>query len=172
MKKIPVRSNAKAKSATAKPAKKKAEPSPQGDLKFLQRALVLTAILDGKPIPGRKKKKGIPPGYVRCNVCGGFNGSTPWENLNWTGIDDFEPGCEIRVSCRCHNKPCQRCGVNKVASSGTNEYDEKTNTIGHWPWFASMIPCWECRKKEEQQRAAREQAKGKKATASKSKKSK
>ena len=39
-----------------------------------------------------------PPGYVQCNVCGEFNGSTDAKNLSWQGI---QPKGPVSVSCLC-----------------------------------------------------------------------
>jgi hypothetical protein len=31
----------------------------------------------------KQEKRGLPPGYVQCDVCGEFNGSTDAKNLSW-----------------------------------------------------------------------------------------
>jgi hypothetical protein len=54
----------------------------------------------------------------------------------------------ISVSCLCKGTMCRTCGKNLVHGSGTNSYDEETNTIGHWAWFAGMIPCARCRSRK------------------------
>ncbi len=89
----------------------------------------------------------IPPGFERCPDCGEFNGTTEAKYLNWDEGHPAlapEPTASITVTCLCKGVPCRKCGKNLVHRSGTNEYTEATNTIGHWPWFASMIPCRQC----------------------------
>ena len=95
------------------------------------------------------RKSGPPPGFVKCPTCGEYNGETLWENLTWRGPHhDAGPGATVRVRCLCNGVLCQRCKKNKVHASGSSSYDEATNTVGHWPWFAGMAPCRECAEKE------------------------
>lgn len=58
----------------------------------------------------------IPEGFVRCEVCGEYNGSTAWENLDWHVRGGFEPGHLISVTClwglgtvRATTSCCGRC---------------------------------------------------------------
>jgi hypothetical protein len=95
-----------------------------------------------------KDKLAIPPGFVRCEVCGEFNGSTSWENLDWHVRAGFEPGEMISVSCLCHGIPCPVCHTNRIHRPCSNSYEEGTNHIGHWPHFAAHMPCSECRQRQ------------------------
>ena len=58
---------------------------------------------------------------------------------------DQNPEELVSVTCLCHGPLCCLCHKNRVHASGTNSYDEETNTIGHWAWFAGSIPCSVCR---------------------------
>ena len=95
------------------------------------------------------KKEGPPPGFVKCPTCGEYNGTTLWENLTWLGpYHESGPGTMVSVRCRCRGPLCMHCHVNHVHASGSSSYDEETNSVGHWPGFAGMAPCWECVEKE------------------------
>lgn len=96
-----------------------------------------------------KKIRIVPPGYWRCSDCGEFNGVTEAKHLDWPpGFTNYDPERLESVTCRCHGPLCSQCKMNHVNGSGTNAYDEDTNTVGHWPWFAGMMPCFECRASE------------------------
>jgi hypothetical protein len=141
---------------------KKNKPNPPDGLKAIERMISLQRILEGKSkvpvIP--KRKRVIPPGYVRCEVCGEYNGSTAWENLAWGGFDYFEPGHMVSVKCICHGKLCPKCGVNRLRVPGSNSYEPETNEIGHWPGMIAMFSwCGDCRrKKQEEDEAKRKRA--------------
>ncbi len=98
----------------------------------------------------------IPPGFVKCEVCGQYNGKTASLNLNWHVTDGIGPDDMTSVTCICHGIPCRGCGVNKIPRPISNTYDEETNSIGHWPYFTSMMLCHECYQKEQKEEAARE----------------
>jgi hypothetical protein len=115
-----------------------------------------------------------PPGFERCPACGEFNGTTKARHLNWAPEppeyygDVYlpaearakvlelkqelaalrDPEEDITVRCLCQGTLCQKCGRNRVHRSGSNSYDERTNSVEHWPWFAGMLPCVECRDRE------------------------
>lgn len=111
----------------------------------------------------------IPPGFSRCLTCGEFNGSTESRNLNWSDendaqdlIDDFDmtpeelddlkpardPSAIISVSCLCKGIPCRLCGQNLIHKSGSNTYEEKTNSVSHYFWLQGLVGCRECRRKK------------------------
>lgn len=85
-----------------------------------------------------------PPGYVQCNVCGEFNGSTDAKNLSWQGI---QPKGPVSVSCLCHGIPCRRCGK-LMHRPVSNSYDLESNEVWHTPYFVGTFPCPDCRTKE------------------------
>jgi|GEM_PF-1429872 len=95
-----------------------------------------------------QKTAAITPGFVRCEVCGEFNGSTSWENLDWYVTEGFEPGEMVSVSCLCQGIPCRVCHTNKINRPGSNSYNETTNHIEHWPGFTAQMPCSQCRQKK------------------------
>ena len=111
----------------------------------------------GIEVPERKP---IPPGFVKCEVCGEYNGSTSRENLDWFCPEGFEPGEMTSVSCLCKGIPCPICKKNKVHRPCSNSYEEDTNHIGHWPYFTGQSGCWECVRKREQQKNASNQSDG------------
>ena len=92
----------------------------------------------------------LPPGLVRCERCGEFNGTTKRKFLRpeaprpWLKRHD-----RISVTCLCGGIVCPRCKKNMIHRPVSNSYEEKTNEIGHWPWFSGMMPCKECRQREE-----------------------
>ncbi len=88
----------------------------------------------------------IPSGFERCPVCGEFNGETKAKNLS-QGSATLVPNPEsvVTVLCLCGGIPCPRCKKNKIHRPISNSYHEKTNTVGHWPYFAGMMVCRECR---------------------------
>jgi hypothetical protein len=94
----------------------------------------------------------IPPGFERCPVCGEYNGSTAAKNLHRGPNPPDREDSEriISVSCLCRGIPCPKCGKNLIHRPISNQYDEATNTVEHWPYFSGMCPCPECRSKEKQ----------------------
>ena len=89
----------------------------------------------------------ISPGFVQCEVCGEFNGSTESANLMWTG--GSSDSRRVSVTCLCRGIPCSRCKTHLIHRPGSNSYEPDTNSIGHWPYFAGMLPCEECRAAEQ-----------------------
>ncbi|MGH7152204.1 MAG: hypothetical protein ACREIU_15975, partial [Planctomycetota bacterium] len=83
----------------------------------------------------------LPPGFVRCRRCGEFNGTTRARYLNTRD----HPSERISVLCLCGGIPCRRCGKNRIHRPISNTYHEEDNSVWHTPWFASQIPCEECR---------------------------
>ena len=97
----------------------------------------------------------IPEGYVQCEVCGEFNGSTDERNLaNPNGLTQTG---SIGVSCLCKGIPCRRCKTELIHRPGSNTYYPDSNTVWHTPGFWGMIPCKECAEKE---RVAKESRNG------------
>jgi len=90
------------------------------------------------------RRKSLPPGFVRCKVCGEFNGSTDAKNLS--GRDDREAG-QISVTCLCHGIPCPRCKATLLHRPVSNTYYPESNEVWHWPWFTGMNGCVKCRSK-------------------------
>lgn len=91
----------------------------------------------------------IPEGFIKCEVCGEYNGETKMKNLNWD--DSFIKGSSeeyISVSCLCQGIPCPKCKKNKIHRPISNSYSEEDNSIGHWPYFSGMRACDECRKEK------------------------
>lgn len=91
-------------------------------------------------------KSTIPPGFVRCAVCGLFNGATNAKNLNWLGGD--RPRGKISVTCLCHGILCSRCKKNRILRPISNVYYPESNSIEHVPYFFAMVHCDDCRAKE------------------------
>ncbi|MBU2028869.1 hypothetical protein KJ761_03185 [Patescibacteria group bacterium] len=91
----------------------------------------------------------IPEGFIKCEVCGEYNGETKMKNLNWG--ESFIKGSSeeyISVSCLCQGIPCPKCKKNKIHRPISNSYSEEDNSIGHWPYFSGMRACDECRKEK------------------------
>jgi len=111
------------------------------------------ALLSLVPLVGKSKllawlmpkdRPPLPPGYIRCNVCGEFNGSTDAKNLS--GKNYSRTG-KISVTCLCHGIPCPRCKMALIHRPVSNTYDPEANEIRHWPYFAGLMRCAECRRK-------------------------
>lgn len=85
----------------------------------------------------------IPPGFVRCAVCGEFNGSTDAANLLWPGGN--APKSQVSVTCLCHGISCSCCKTQLIHRPGSNTYDPGSNSVEHWPYFAGLLPCKQCR---------------------------
>lgn len=97
-----------------------------------------------------KSGRKIPPGFVRCEQCGEYNGTTKKEYLDWPGpvrpwLDKVE---SFSVLCLCHGIPCSGCKQNLIHRPISNSYDELTNEIGHWPYFSAQMPCNACQKQQ------------------------
>jgi hypothetical protein len=111
----------------------------------------------------------IPHGFKRCQTCGEFNGSTESLFLNWSDetdtqdlIEFFEmtpeerddlkpvrdPSAIISVTCLCQGIPCRLCRQNLIHKPGSNTYEEKTNSVWHYPYFQGLVGCQECRMKK------------------------
>jgi hypothetical protein len=90
-------------------------------------------------------KPPVPAGYVRCDVCNEYNGTTDASNLSWNSSPP--PTGEIIVTCLCYGIPCPKCKAKLIHRPITNSYDPDANKIWHSPYFAGMIPCSECRAK-------------------------
>jgi hypothetical protein len=91
----------------------------------------------------------IPDGYLQCNVCGEFNGSTDSRNLTWPeGHPAAGQVRQVSVTCLCHGIPCPRCKTRLIHRPISNTFYPESNSIGHTPYFGGMIPCAECRTKE------------------------
>lgn len=90
--------------------------------------------------------KKIPEGLIRCEVCGEYKGKTKSKYLNWNTprIGDAEEE-QIGVSCLCDGISCSKCKKNKIHRPISNSYNEIDNSIGHWPSFSGMMPCYECK---------------------------
>ncbi|HXY06652.1 MAG TPA: hypothetical protein VEI52_02265, partial [Terriglobales bacterium] len=73
----------------------------------------------------------LPPGFVRCNVCGEFNGSTDAKNLS--GKNYSRTG-KISVTCLCHGVLCPRCKTTLLHRPVSNTYDPEANEVWHWPY--------------------------------------
>jgi len=85
----------------------------------------------------------LPPGYAKCHVCGEFNGSTAAVNLSWG--DHFRPAGKISVTCLCHGVLCPRCKTTLIHRPVSNTYYPEANEVWHWPYFAALAGCAECR---------------------------
>jgi len=92
----------------------------------------------------------IPEGIIKCEVCGEYKGRVMKKDLSWEGSynnAEAEKSEEyLGISCLCDGILCPKCKKNKIHRPISNSYDEKSNSIGHWPWFSGMRPCDECRK--------------------------
>lgn len=87
-----------------------------------------------------------PPGFWQCEICDEYNGVTEAKHLVWGDRASLkDPEELVSVTCLCKGSKCRSCGENLVHGSGTNTYEEATNSIGHWPNFAGMIPCDDCK---------------------------
>jgi hypothetical protein len=115
-------------------------------------------LLTGLPLIGRVLGLGrsiasfafLPPGFLRWETCGEYNGSTDKGNLG-PGKERQRTGTIVTVSCLCHGIPCKYCGKLKHRPI-SNSYDPQTNTVWHTPYFAGLFGCAEC---EAKRRAAR-----------------
>jgi hypothetical protein len=91
----------------------------------------------------RENKSQLPPGFVQCGVCGEFNGSTDAKNLS--SGNRCRPSGRISVTCLCHGIPCPRCKTRLIHRPITNTYYPDVNEVWHWPYFAGLAGCTECR---------------------------
>lgn len=97
----------------------------------------------------------IPPGLVRCDVCGGFNGST-FEKYLARGPSapdgtesDYQPDRTVSSCCRCHGPLCHGCGENRIPRPISTYYHEDINRILHVPYFAYARLCESCAARQE-----------------------
>lgn len=90
----------------------------------------------------------IPEGFIKCEVCGEYNGATKMKNLNW-GDSPTKSSSEeyISVSCLCYGIPCHKCKKNKINLPISNSYYPEDNTVWHHPSFTGMRACSECLEK-------------------------
>ncbi len=105
----------------------------------------------------------VPKGLTKCPVCGEYRGKVSGRDLT-IDVEDLDLNYyldrveyELRmsyrddaytVSCLCDGIPCPRCHKNKIHRPISNSYNEKANTVEHWPYFSGQIPCGECRSKK------------------------
>ncbi len=83
----------------------------------------------------------LPPGFVQCHACGEFNGTTDAKNLT----NHLDKAGQISVTCLCHGIPCPSCNTRLIHRPISNTYYPATNRIEHWPYFAGLANCDECR---------------------------
>ena len=109
------------------------------------------ALLSSVPLVGKSKllaclmsKDQLPAGFVRCNVCGEFNGSTDAKNLSGKNYSRRE---KVSVTCLCHGVLCPRCKTTLIHRPVSNTYYPDGNEVWHWPYFAALAGCAECRSK-------------------------
>ena len=96
----------------------------------------------------------VPNGLSRCPVCGEYKGSARAGDLNWNFPPLApDPESSIKVTCLCDGILCRRCKRNKIHRPISNSYSPASNSIGHWPYFSGLLPCDECREKEEREKA-------------------
>jgi hypothetical protein len=76
-------------------------------------------------------------GLNRCGQCNELRGLARTEN-------GFVP-----VSCLCEGIVCRSCRQRAIRRPISNYIDEQTGQIWHVPWFGYLIPCPECRKKND-----------------------
>jgi hypothetical protein len=92
--------------------------------------------------------KRIPPGLVRCDVCGDYQGTTFEKYLarNPDAPDDpfYDPDRAVSAQCRCQGPLCKYCGVNRIHRPMSSHYHEDINMILHVPAFAGGAPCDSC----------------------------
>ena len=90
----------------------------------------------------------IPPGYIRCDDCGEFNGTTAAKHLTWHELDPKrDPEDPVSVSCLCKGILCRICGKKRLHRPTSTSYDKATNTIGHWSWTTGMLGCRTCQRR-------------------------
>lgn len=93
----------------------------------------------------------VPPGLSKCPVCDEYKGSLGTVHEDGLSL-------ALNVTCICEGIPCCRCGVNKVHRPISNSWTERGG-LGHWPYFANMIPCPDCRAKQRIEDEERRRAK-------------
>lgn len=90
----------------------------------------------------KKHRTFPPPGFVRCETCGEYNGHTDSGNLG-PGKNHQPTGNIVTVACLCHGIPCKHCGKLKHRPI-SNSYDPDTNAIWHTPYFNGWFGCARC----------------------------
>ena len=94
----------------------------------------------------KHSKEKIPEGFVKCQVCGEYNGETKKKNLNWGDSAIKVLGEEdISVSCLCQGIICRKCGKNKIHRPISNSYYQEDNSVWHHSYLSGMRFCDECR---------------------------
>jgi hypothetical protein len=84
----------------------------------------------------------IPLGLSRCTTCGELKGEF-WHK--WTA----DPEASLTpVRCLCDGIPCSTCRKNLIHRPISNRYDEATGKVWHVPYFGYLLPCEECRERE------------------------
>jgi len=89
-------------------------------------------------------KHKIPEGLYKCEKCDEYKGKVKVDPNNMLSVDEL--GKALTVSCLCGGVLCPQCKKNKIHRPISNSYDEKSNTIVHWPYFTGMAGCEKCRK--------------------------
>jgi len=120
---------------------------------FLKRAIIIQV---GKMFiyDLRGHKALIPEGLHKCETCGEYKGEVMEKDLSPLDKLGYETkGGEgyLEVSCLCDGILCHKCKKNKIHRPISNSYDEEDNDILHHPYLSGMIPCSECREKQNKQ---------------------
>jgi|HubBroStandDraft_5_1064220.scaffolds.fasta_scaffold627136_1 hypothetical protein len=92
----------------------------------------------------------VPDGYIRCEVCGEFNGTTDASNLSWA--DAWPQTGPITVTCICYGILCRRCEKTKIHRPISNTYYPESNEVWHHPYFEGLDPCGNCHRDEKLRR--------------------
>jgi hypothetical protein len=91
----------------------------------------------------RENRSQLPAGFVQCDICGEFDGTTDASNLSWG--DRYRPTGQISVTCLCHGIPCPRCKMRLIHRPISNTYYPDVNEVWHSPYFSALAGCAECR---------------------------
>jgi hypothetical protein len=93
----------------------------------------------------------VPPGLSRCPVCNQYRGTI---EIDDESVHSRKKGDSTEVQCICDGILCSRCKVNRIPRPISNQWGERRG-FGHVPYFVAMLPCKECRAKEDAAYAAR-----------------
>jgi hypothetical protein len=129
--------------ALFEPRASRLAPAPQPEL--AQPAATQPPDLDTRPILP------VPPGLSRCPVCNQYRGTI---GIADDSIHSRKKGDSTEVQCICDGILCSRCKVNRIPRPISNQWGERGG-FGHVPYFVAMLPCKECRAKEDAAYAAR-----------------